>query len=77
MRGRPHDGFTIDPSGDHPHRESHRETLFKISFVNGSGVGRQERDPSGTRREVFEFDFEFDVDGGLVAAAAERFARAA
>ena len=73
MRGRPHDGFTIDPSGDHPHRESHRETLFKISFVNGSGVGRQERDPSRTRREVFEFD----LDGSLVAAVAERFARAA
>jgi hypothetical protein len=68
MRGGPHDGFTIDPS-----RSPAPRALCKISFVDGSGVGRQERDPSGTRREVFEFD----VDGSLLAAAEKRFVRAA
>ena len=44
LRGGPHDRFTIDPS-----RSPSPRALFKRSFVDGSGVGRQERDPSGTR----------------------------
>jgi hypothetical protein len=68
MRGGPHDGFTIDPSSDKPHRD----TLFEISFDDGAAyarAGRIERDAGGTLRDVFEFD----ADGDLVEAAKKRF----
>jgi hypothetical protein len=55
MRGGPHDGFTIHPSSDQPHRD----TLFEISFDDGAAYarnGRVERDAGGALREVFEFD---------------------
>jgi hypothetical protein len=68
MRGGPHDGFSTDPSGD----QSHRETLFQISFVDGASyarAGRVERDAAGTLREVFEFD----DHGHLVETAKQRF----
>lgn len=67
MRGGPHDGFRIDPSGEPP-----PETLFEISFDDGAAyarAGRLERDDAGTLREVFDFD----VDGDLVEAAKKRF----
>ena len=68
MRGGPHDGFAIDPSGEH----RHRETLFRISFDDGAAyarAGRHERDDAGALREVFEYD----AHGQLVEQAKRRF----
>ena len=70
MRGGPHDGEQLDPSVS----ERHPETLFRISFDDGTAyarAGEQVRDQRGHLREVFRFD----ADGSLTEQARRRFAR--